>query len=95
MEEVEQEERAIQMALSQAYLEWEKQTERRGQERGLEQGERRSQQRAIISILTARFGSVDAQLEAIIPALMSQPIETVTPMLLQLSKEELLQRFSA
>ncbi len=91
LEQVEQEERRILMALSQAYLEWEQQTE----QRGIEQGERRAQQKNIISILTIRFGSLDSQLEAIVPALIELPIETATPLLLQLSREELLQRFSA
>jgi hypothetical protein len=38
MNQVEQEERRILMALSQVYLEWEKQTRRSGKEEGIEQG---------------------------------------------------------
>jgi hypothetical protein len=91
LEQVDQEERRILMALSQAYLEWEQQTE----QRGIERGEQRAQQKNITSILTTRFGSLDSQLEAIIPAIMELPIEAATPLLLQLSREELLQRFSA
>jgi hypothetical protein len=95
MEQVGQEERRILMALSQAYLEWEQQTEQRGIEQGIEQGQRETQRKAIASILTTRFGIVDAGLEEIIPALLEMPIETATPLLLQLSREELLQQFSA
>jgi hypothetical protein len=87
MEEVGQEERRILMALSQAYLEWEQQTQQRGIEQGIE--------RAIASILSARFGSIDEELAEIMPALSKLPIETVTPLLLQLTREELLQRFSS
>ena len=78
------------MALSQAYLEWEQQTMRRG----VEQGERQVRQKTIPVILTTRFGVLDSQLEAIVPALIELPIETSTPLLLQLSRAELLHRFS-
>jgi hypothetical protein len=87
LEQVDQEERRILMALSQAYLEWEQQTEQRGIER--------ERQKTIASILTTRFGGLDGELAAIVPALVELPIEVATPMLLQLSREELLQRFSA
>jgi hypothetical protein len=90
------------MALSQAYLTWEKETEQRGIERvigqgfeqGFERGKRETQRATIVSILTTRFGVLDPQLEAIVPALMELPIETSTPLLLQRSREELLTRFS-
>jgi hypothetical protein len=90
LEQVDQEERRILMALSQAYLEWEQQTE----QRGIERGEQRERQKTIASILTTRFGGLDEQLAAIVPALVKLPIEAATPMLMQLSREELLQRFS-
>jgi hypothetical protein len=86
MEQVEPEERRNLMALSQAYLEWEQQTQQRGMEQGI--------QRAIASILSARFGSVDEELAGIMAALSELPIETATPILLQLTREELLHRFS-
>jgi hypothetical protein len=94
LDEVEQKERQILMALSQAYLEWERQTEQRGVERGEERGESRAHQRSIVTILTTRFGTIDGQLEAIIPVLLALPIEESTRLLLQLSREELLQRFA-
>lgn len=86
LDQVNQEERQILMALSQAYLEWEQKTEQRGIERGA--------QRTIATILTTRFGPGDRTLEAIIPALMELPIETATPLLLQLTRQELLDRFA-
>jgi hypothetical protein len=86
LDQVGQEERQILMALSQAYLEWEQQTEQRGIEQGVE--------RVVISILTARFGAIDEPLESIVPAILELPTEASTPMLLQLTREELLQRFT-
>jgi flagellar biosynthesis/type III secretory pathway protein FliH len=94
------------MALSQAYLTWEKETEQRGiecgiergigqgLEQGLERGKRETQSATIVSILTTRFGALDPQLEAIVPALMELPIEVSTPLLLKRSREELLSQFS-
>lgn len=77
------------MALSQTYLEWEKETERRGRERGLLQ-ERQSN---IMNLMRFRFGSIDATLEALIPQMMELSSEEYTRLLLQLSKEELIQHF--
>ncbi len=82
------------MALSQAYLEWEQKTEQRGLERGLERGRQQTQREVIASLLTTRFGPIEASLEALIPSLMALPIESAMPLLLQLSREELIERFS-
>jgi hypothetical protein len=65
----------------------------RGIEQGIEQGQRLAQQQTIVSILATRFGTLDNQLETIIPTIMELPIATATPLLLQLSREDLLQRF--
>ncbi len=99
--QVEQEERRILMAVSQVYLEWEKQTKRLGIAEGLEQGleqgidrglqqERRS---AIESLMKLRFSSIDESLEVIIPNLMALSSSEYTSLLLKLSKEELIQHF--
>jgi hypothetical protein len=83
------------MALSQVYLEWEKQTKRSGLEQGLEQGkvegieeERRG---AIENLILLRFGEIDAELQGIIPNLMSLPTNEYTRLLIQLSRVELVQ----
>jgi hypothetical protein len=94
LDQVDQEERRILMALSQAYLEWEQQTEQRGVERGIERGIERGVERVVMSILTARFGAIDEPLESIVPAILELPTEASTPLLLQLTREELLQRFT-
>jgi hypothetical protein len=89
VEQVESEEQQILMALSQTYLEWEKETERRGSERGL----RQERQSAIMNLMRFRFGSIDTTLEALIPSIMELSSEEYTRLLLQLSKEELIQQF--
>jgi hypothetical protein len=51
-------------------------------------------QRSIIeNILKVRFGDLDEQLGSTIPALLELPAEEFTPLLMQLSREELLARF--
>ena len=78
------------MALSQAYLEWEKQTVRRGLEQGLEQ-ERRS---TIESIMKLRYGAIDEDLRPLIPQLMTLSNPDYMALLLQSSRSELLAHFS-
>jgi hypothetical protein len=76
----------LEIVLSQAYQEWERQTQLVGAQQ--------AQQRSITSILTTRFGAIDDQLAAIVPSIMALPIESAIPLLLQLSREELLKHFS-
>ncbi|MBD2774091.1 hypothetical protein ICL16_18925 [Iningainema sp. BLCCT55] len=80
------------MNLSQAYLEWEQQTELRGVERGKEQ-ERRE---IVENLLLARFGVLDSQLAAIVQPILNLPATEYAALLLQfssLSREDLLARF--
>jgi hypothetical protein len=44
-------------------------------------------------MLKVRFGEVDEQLLAIVPALLQLPAEEYTTLLLQLSRQELIDRF--
>ncbi|WYL92465.1 MAG: flagellar assembly protein H [Gloeotrichia echinulata IR180] len=83
--EIDQEDRELIMTLSQAYLEWEEKTERRG----IQQGQRL----VVENLLKVRFGEVDEQLASIIPNLLDLPTEEYTRLLLQFSREELLARF--
>jgi hypothetical protein len=55
-------------------------------EKGLEQ-ERRS---AISSLMQFRYGSVDNQLSAVLPVLVTLTSDEYTPLILQLSKEDLI-----
>ncbi|MFK0733400.1 MAG: hypothetical protein ACFKPT_14680 [Gloeotrichia echinulata GP01] len=87
--EIDQEDRELIMTLSQAYLEWEEKTERRGIQQGIQEGQRL----VVENLLKVRFGEVDEQLASIIPDLLDLPTEEYTPLLLQFSREELLARF--
>jgi hypothetical protein len=80
------------MALSQAYLEWEKQTKHLGITQGLQQ-ERRD---TIESLIQSRFGTLDQDLQSIIPQWMNLDKTEHTRLILQLpqlSKAELIQYF--
>jgi hypothetical protein len=93
MNQVEQEERRILMALSQVYLEWEKQTKRSGLEQGKVEGIEEERRGAIENLILLRFGEIDAELQGIIPNLMILPTNEYTRLLLQLSRVELVQHF--
>lgn len=90
MNQVESKEQRILMALSQTYLEWEKQTEQRGREIGLED-ERRA---TVLNLMKLRYGAIDPALETVIPNLMELSNEGYTRLLFQLSKEELIHHFA-
>jgi hypothetical protein len=92
--QVESEEQRILMALSQTYLEWEKQTERRGLEQGIEQGRERERRTILLNLLQVRYGTIDDALDAVIPDLMALNNEEWTRLVLQLSKEDLIQHLS-
>ena len=64
-----------------------------GMEQGLEQGTQRERRATIRNLLIIRFGSIDEELERIIESLTALPPEEFTPLLLQLSREDLLARF--
>ena len=87
---IDEEERELMMAVSQAYTEWEQETERRAVE-----AERRA---TLTNLLAIRFGAVDQSLVDIIPVLIKLPSEEYARLLLdlaQLSQEELLARFQS
>jgi hypothetical protein len=90
LDQVELEERRILMALSQAYVEWEKQTEARGKAQGEVQGEERARREAIEGLLLARFGEIDGELAGVVPRLMALDGREYTRLLLNASRSELL-----
>jgi flagellar biosynthesis/type III secretory pathway protein FliH len=92
--QVESEEQRILMALSQTYLEWEKQTERRGLEQGREQGRELERRTILLNLMEARYGAIDSVLEAIIPDLLELKSEEWTRLVSQLSKEDLIQHLN-
>ncbi len=60
-----------------------------GVQQGLQQGERL----VVDNLLRVRFGTVDEDLAGIIDSLLSLPPSEFTPLLMQLSREELIDRF--
>ncbi|MCC5604969.1 hypothetical protein [Nostoc favosum] len=61
----------------------------------IEEATRLGERKVVESLLKSRFGSLDEQLSAIIEPLLSLKAEEFTPLLLQLSREELLARFGS
>ena len=65
-----------------------------GLQEGLQEGEKKGISLMIESILINRFGEIDDSLQAIIPQMLKLSTEELTPLLLSLSREDLLARFS-
>ncbi|TAE57485.1 MAG: hypothetical protein EAZ76_07155 [Nostocales cyanobacterium] len=89
-QDIDQDDQELIMKLSEIYqqqLEGIKQQER-------QEGQDRERRAMIESILQVRFGEVDPQLATIINPLISMSREEFTPLLLQLSREELIARFN-
>ena len=61
-----------------------------GQLEGIKQGERL----VVENLLRVRFGLLDNELQAIIEPLLAFPPEEFTPLLMQLSRSELIARFA-
>jgi len=79
--------------LEQAKQEAQQQGIQQGIQEGIQEGIQQGQRRLIENLLTSRFGSLDQQLAAMISPLLALPPEELAPLLLQLSREELLSRF--
>lgn len=84
-----EEDRELVMRLAPLYQQDREQAIQEGEERGIQQGERL----VVENLLKVRFGELDNQLQAIIEPLLTLPPEEFTPLLLQLSREELIARF--
>lgn len=67
--------------------------EQRGLQTGLQTGIQQGERLVVENLLKVRFGEIDNELQAIIESLLSLPPEEFTPLLLQLSREELIHRF--
>ncbi|MCT7997584.1 hypothetical protein [Laspinema olomoucense] len=84
------EERELIMELSPLYL----QRLQTVKEEGIQQGVQQGQRRLVESLLQVKFGTVDAELSQIIEGLIEIPPLEQAQLILQLSREELLARFS-
>jgi len=78
---VDEDERTLIMNLSPAYLRWREETLQEGQRVVVE------------NLLKARFGMLDEELSRVIEPLLQLPPEEFTPLLLNLDRKELLNRF--
>lgn len=94
---LEPEDKELVMKLSPVYLEKLAQKEQIGIEKGLQQGLQQGlqlgQQNIIEGILVNRFGNIDPELESIIPKLLQLSSTEFIPLLLNLSREDLIKYF--
>jgi flagellar biosynthesis/type III secretory pathway protein FliH len=65
----------------------------KGLEQGLTQGLEQERRSSISSLMELRYGSIDESLLAILPALMALTSPEYIPLILQLSKQELIEHF--
>nr|WP_223269852.1 DUF4351 domain-containing protein [Nostoc sp. 'Peltigera membranacea cyanobiont' 213] len=80
-----EEDRELLMRLAPLY----QQDREQAKQQGIQQGERL----VVENLLKFRFGEIDNELQEIIEPLLTLPPEEFTPLLLQLSREELINRF--
>jgi hypothetical protein len=76
------------MVLSQAYLEWEQQTEQRGRQEGEQTGALREAQALILRLLSRRIGSISEEMRSQIEALAIGKLEALGEALLDFSEPE-------
>ncbi len=88
-QQIDEEDRELVMALSPIYLQ---QLEEAKQE-GVQEGVQRGVRTVIENLLQVRFGSLNRELSTIIEPISRLSPQEFTPLLLQLSREELLNRF--
>ncbi len=82
---LEEDDRELIMRLEPLY----QQDREQAKQEGIQQGERL----VVENLLQVRFGSLDIELQAIIEPVLALPPEEFTPLLMQLSREELIARF--
>ena len=94
--EVDPDNEEIIVTLTQLYEEAVAQLREELRQEARQEAQREAQQerlRFVADILRVRFGEIDAELAEIVEAIATLPSEEFTPLLLQLSREELLARF--
>ncbi len=89
-----EEDRELLMRLAPLYQQDREQAIQEGEQRGLETGIQQGERLVVENLLKFRFGEIDNELQEIIEPLLTLPPEEFTPLLLQLSREELIDRFS-
>jgi hypothetical protein len=91
---LEPEDKELVMKLSPVYLEKLAENKQLGIQEGLLQGLQLERKNMIEDILVNRFGGIDSQLEAIIPELLKLSRIQMIPLLLNLSREDLIKHFT-
>ncbi|MBD2138257.1 hypothetical protein H6F32_11795 [Anabaena sp. FACHB-1237] len=96
-QDIDRDDQELIMKLSEMYQqqleELKKQGVEEGRQEGRQEGIARERRAMIESILQVRFGEVDSELTAIIDQVIAMTREEFTPLLLQLSRQDLLARF--
>jgi len=90
---IDEDDRELIMNLSPAYLRWREEAVQEGRQEGLQEGRQEERREMIENLLQVRFGDIDEELSSVIEPLLQLPTQELTPLLLTLSREELLQRF--
>jgi hypothetical protein len=80
------EEQELMMVLSQAYLEWEQQTEQTGEDRGVVKGRQEEAQALILRLLARRLGGISSVIKAQVQALSLTQLEALGEALLDFSE---------
>ncbi len=88
-----EEDRELLMNLSPIYLERLAEAKQEGRNEGIQEGIQEGHRTIIENLLRARFGSLDDELNSIIQPLLALTPEEFSPLLIQLSREELISRF--
>ena len=88
-----EEDRELLMRLAPLYQQDREQAIQEGEQRGLETGIQQGERLVVENLLKVRFGEINNELQEIIEPLLALPPEEFTPLLLQLSREELINRF--
>ncbi|WP_199338958.1 MULTISPECIES: hypothetical protein [Nostoc] len=88
-----EEDRELLMRLAPLYQQDRQQAIQEGEQRGIQQGVQQGERLVVENLLKVRFGETDNQLQAIIEPLLALPPEEFTRLLLQLSREELIDKF--
>jgi hypothetical protein len=93
-----EEEKELFMRLSPVYLKWREETLQQGVQQGLQQGVQQGvqQERRHVTeqLLKTRFGGVDEALLTVLNRVLQLPPEESLPLLLRLSREELVAKFA-
>jgi flagellar biosynthesis/type III secretory pathway protein FliH len=93
-QEADRDDEELIVTLTQLYEEAIAQLREEGRQEGRQEGEEQATVRFITNLLRVRFGEVDEELRAIVGRIAALPSEEFTPLVLQLSREELLRQFT-